>query len=119
MRRLVVGGAVLILVLADACSPSATGKQAGGEPMDHLRCAAMISAADHLMTSGALPADPDFSKAALAAGMTHLIAYAIPKQMPEKDAFAAAEAERAKITAEMQPVQVMEAAKRCVETARP
>lgn len=83
--------------------------------MDHLRCAAMISAADKLMLSGALPADPAFNKASLVAAMTHLNAYSIPKGMKEPEAFAAVTRERERIMAETSPARILAQAKRCVE----
>lgn len=82
--------------------------------MDHLRCAAMISAADRLIATGATPADAEFTKAALVASMTHLNAYAIPKGIPEQDAFAAVDTERTRILAEMQAAQVVAEAKACI-----
>lgn len=121
MRRVFGGAAAMLLGLASACSPAQPGNQAadasgaGAKAMDHLRCAAMISAADKLMFSGALPADPAFNKASLVAAMTHLNAYSIPRRMKEAEAFAAVNAERTRIMAETSPARILEEAKACIE----
>lgn len=118
MRGLVLGGAMALL--ASACSPPEPGNQAPGAAnldegkMDHLRCAAMIGAADRLIVTGAAPADAAFSKAALVAAMTHLNAYAIPKGIPEQDAFMAVDTERTRILAEMKAADVVAEARSCV-----
>jgi len=116
MRRL---SCVAMLALAQACSPAAPGNEATNAVVesgttDHLRCAALISAADQLINAGTVPADAAFSKAALVAAMTHLNAYAIPKGLAEKDAFAAVEAEKSKIIGSTPAAQIVEHAKSCV-----
>ncbi|MDF7776755.1 hypothetical protein P1X14_15970 [Sphingomonas sp. AOB5] len=107
-------------MLMAACSPQTPDNQtveAKAGVMDHLRCAALISAADHLMNSGNVPNDPAFRQAALVAGMTHLNAHAIPARIAEKDAFAAVDRERARIIGEIPGEQIVEQAKACVARA--
>ena len=81
---------------------------------DHFRCAALIGAADMLMGNGTLPVDNDFNKRSLQSGMTHLNAYAIPKQIQEKDAFDAVKAERDRLIAGESPAAILEQAKACL-----
>lgn len=110
-----LGVVAMLMALAGACSPGRPGNQAAGAAMDHLQCAAMISAADKLITSGAAPADPAFSKAALVAAMTHLNAWAIPRGMEEPEAFASIAKERDRILAETDHATILANAKTCVE----
>ena len=90
--------ALLIILSAAGCSSN--GGNAVPAETDHFRCAALIGAADMLMANGTLPSDDDFHKRSLVAGMTHLNAYAIPKNLQEKDAFDAVKAERDRLIAD-------------------
>jgi len=81
----------------------------------HLRCAAMISAADRLMSNGTVPADALVVERGLVAAMTHLNAYAIPQGIGEPEAFAAVKAERDRILASLLPAMIAEQARKCIE----
>jgi hypothetical protein len=100
--------------LGCGCSPN-PGDPAAGRGDANLRCAAMISAADRLMTSGKVASDPVVMQHGLIAAMTYLNAYAIPKRLEEKAGFAAVDAERTRIMATMQPAQIVRKAKTCIE----
>jgi len=101
-----------MLLSAAACSPNGGNAVAAGT--DHFRCAALIGAADMLMNNGTVPMDEELSKHVLEAGMTHLNAYAIPKQIKEKDAFDAIKAERDRLLAAAAPAEIVEQAKACL-----
>ena len=98
--------------LAAGCS---AGKPATA---DNLRCAAYVSVADQLMTTGALTPDPGFQKQAPAAGMTHVNAYAISSGKSEREAFEAVRREAAEVGAGAPPDRVVREARRCVEEAQ-
>lgn len=49
----------------------------------------MIRAADKLMSAGAIATDDSLKRRGLVSGMTHLNTYAVPKNIEEKQAFAA------------------------------
>ena len=67
-----------------------------------------------LMNNGTVAMDEELSKHVLEAGMTHMNAYAIPKQINEKDAFDAVKAERDRIIATETPAAIVEQAKTCL-----
>lgn len=83
----------------------------------HFTCAAMISAADGLITAGRLPSGAINTDKALLAAMTHLNAWAIPNDINEADAFDAVKKERDRLLAEFPPQEIASRAKRCVESA--
>ena len=117
---LILSGAALMAVsgcsgpAADQNEHAAAADAPGTDP--HLRCAAMISAADRVMIARTVPTDPDLQRDSLVAAMTHLNAYSIPKRMAEKDAFAAVDAERARILSSLTPAQIVAEAKACLAT---
>ena len=111
----VFAGAVLIGGALSGCSAPDSSKPAAADVDANLRCAAMISAADRVMASGAVALDAELDRRALIAGTTFVNAYAIPKDIKEKDAFAAVDKERAQILGSMQPAQIVEEAKACLE----
>ena len=95
-----------------ACSPSEA------ERVDpNLKCAALISAANLLVSSGKAENDAAFAKRALVSSMTYLNAYAIPKGLKQAEAFDAVKSLRASLIAELQPVEIMSSAKRCAESS--
>lgn len=93
-----------------ACNP------AGGERIDsNLECAALISAANNLMLNGKIENDPAFAKRALISSMTFLNAYAIPKGIPEAEAFKEVKDLRGTLIESVPPIEVMNRAERCVK----
>ena len=107
------GAGLGLLLLAGACS--------GGEaaaPADGLPCAATIAAADQLMNTGKAPRDPAANDEGLLALATHVNVWAIPKRLPEKEAYATVMTERDRIVASTPPERVMQQAKACVPRAK-
>ncbi|MCA8898562.1 MAG: hypothetical protein R3C00_09180 [Hyphomonas sp.] len=108
--RIPVAAALLALA---ACTPSGDGA-APAKADSHLDCAALISAADHMMADGRLAPDKDMQSKVLVSAMTHLNAYAIPQGIAEKDAFAAVDARRDELMASTAPEEILSRAKACV-----
>jgi hypothetical protein len=96
------------VMLAAACSP-----QAGGGD-DHFTCAAMIGAADQLVTTGRVAADDSIKSKGLYAAMTHLNAWAIPKGLKEREASDNVLKERDRLLREVTPNEIVERAKVCI-----
>ena len=84
---------------------------------DHFTCAAMIGALDQLATSGQVPQEAVPAGTRLTAGMTHLNAWAIANNLPEKEAFDRVKEERARLIATLSPAEITERAKACVASA--
>lgn len=82
---------------------------------DHFTCAAMISAADQLLLSNRAPADAGISEKAALATMTHFNAWAIPKNIPEKQAFDEVKAERDRLIATLSPADIVGRAHACID----
>lgn len=106
--------AALVLAPVTACSAPGGDNEAVAVETDHLRCAALTSAADTLMRVGAVPTDEALLKRVLVSGMTHLNAYAIPRKLTEKEAFTAVNAHKARILGTEAPASVIEQARACV-----
>ena len=115
-RSMATGAGVVIAAMSAACSPSGSGADAGADD-DHFRCAAMIGAADQLIRQNVVPDDQDLLQRGLLAAMAHLNAYAIPRQLAEREAFAAVKAERDRLIADLPSEQIVARARICVETA--
>ncbi|HEX8568918.1 MAG TPA: hypothetical protein VF699_03215 [Caulobacteraceae bacterium] len=91
----------------------------GGAPADGLPCAATIAAADQLMNTGKAPRDPTVNDEGVLALATHVNVWAIPKRLPEKEAYATVLAERDRLVAgSTPPAQVMQQARQCVTRAQ-
>lgn len=112
LEALRAGAAMTALGLLGACSAPGDGKPHA--EVDHFRCAAMIGAADKLRLSGGVPRDTELDQRGLIAAMTHLNAYATPKKIREKEAFAAVNAERDRLVASVPPAEILAAAKACL-----
>ena len=100
-----------------ACSPAELQAKSFGAMShdEHLRCAAQINGYERLMSSGQVEREPEFLSKALAAYMTHLNAYAVPKGITERDAFAALNQLRDDLVAREKPAALREAALACIE----
>jgi hypothetical protein len=113
----------IVLLSLAACAGPGGGNEAVAVEQEEsavderLRCAATISAADRLMGSGRAPVDAELKRRALLALMQHLNAYAIPRRMAEKQAFAEVERERERIIASQAPAAIVEQARACVASA--
>ena len=94
------------------------GSCTGGGPADGLPCAAVIAAADQLMNTGKVPRDPVVNDEGLLGLATHVNVWAIPKGLPEQEAYATVKAERDRIVARTPPDQVMRQARTCVQRAK-
>ncbi|MEZ6012469.1 MAG: hypothetical protein R3C08_11430 [Hyphomonas sp.] len=94
-----------------ACSPAGP---AIGKADSHIDCAALISAADHMMADGTLAPDTDFQSKILVSARTHLNAYAIPEGISEMDALAAVNTRRDELRTSIAPEQILDRAKACV-----
>jgi len=105
---------IVMLMALSAAGCSANGGNEVAAGTDHFRCAALIGAADMLMANGTLPSDDDFHKRSLLSAMSHLNAYAIPKNIQEKDAFDAVKAERDRLIAAKSATSILEEAKACL-----
>ena len=105
---------IFILWTCVGCSPS-SGDNATFPRNDHLRCAALVSAADTLIVQGKLKRDEEFDKKSLVAVMSHVNGYAIPKNLPEEKAMADVKAERAKVLASMKPAEIWVQAQACLK----
>jgi hypothetical protein len=101
--------------LGSSCSASGPTNPPSISVDGNLRCAAMISAADRLTTSGKVASGPAVMQHGLIAAMAYLNSYAIPRRLKEKDGFAAVDVERTRIMATMQPAQIVREAKVCIE----
>jgi hypothetical protein len=104
------------MILASACSPP-NGQEKMTEPQDdHFTCAAMIAALDQLVASGRAPEEAIPSNTRLTAGMTHLNAWAIPNNLPEKEAFEKVKEERSRLIATLPPAEITARAKACLDS---
>ena len=89
------------------------------EPLDdHFTCAAMISALDQLVASGQVTQADVPANTRLIAGMTHLNAWAIPKDLPEKEAFERVQEECSRLIATLSPAEIARRAKGCIDNVR-
>lgn len=101
------------------CASSACSAGDGASGVDKgLQCAAMISAADRLIAEQELPKDDLIREKGLIALMTYLAAYAIPKDLPEPQAFAELGTERDRLMSELDAGKILAKARTCVERAR-
>jgi hypothetical protein len=104
-----------ILLLANACSPG-TDQANGSVAMDeNLRCAGVLNAAMRLMTTKAVPLDTELNGRAYEAAMRYITAYGLANHLAEREAFAAVEAERARVTASTPPEQIVADARTCAD----
>ena len=103
-----------------ACKPSAEAKQetankAGSDT--NLECAALISAASYLIAGGQAESDPDFNRRPLFTLMAYLNSYAIPKGLKESEAFDKLHARRAALTEALSVEEIMDRARRCIDSS--
>jgi hypothetical protein len=115
MKTRTAATVAILLSGLGACSPPA-GQNADGVDR-HLRCAALISAADKLAYSGVLELDRERRAEGGVELMVHLNAYAIPSDISEGEAVAAVEAERERLIGTMEPAQVEAGAQSCIREA--
>jgi hypothetical protein len=112
--------AVLIGISVGACSP--TGSQDNRQEMsvsdDHFTCSAMISAADRLISTGRLASNETVARDGLLTAMGHMNAWAVPKSLPEKQAFDQAKAERDRLISSLPPNEILTRALTCIEQAK-
>ena len=114
MQRLSVfatGAALFALAACSPAEPATTPAASGDSPLD---CAALISAADHLIADGALPEDADFQSQLLVSAMTYLNAYAIPEGVSELEAFKALNLRRGELMDTVTGDEILARAKACV-----
>ena len=103
-----------LAMMVTACS-SQSGGDGQGEPQDdHFTCAAIISAADHLVATDRAPADASITQNGLMASMGHLNAWAIPKGLPESEAFDSVKKERERLLGELTQNEIVARAKVCI-----
>jgi hypothetical protein len=81
----------------------------------NLDCAALISAASHLSSSGQLKADPEFDSQALVSSMTYVAAHAIPNGLREPEAFRQVDERRAELIETTTPSAILARAKTCID----
>ncbi|MCA8901456.1 MAG: hypothetical protein KDA53_09415 [Hyphomonas sp.] len=111
MRILLPAAALLALA---ACGPAEEAAAPASAGDSHLDCAALISAADHLIADGVLPADAEFQGQLLVAAMTHLNAYAIPEGIAETEAFKELNLRRGELMDTQSAEGILARAKSCV-----
>lgn len=93
----------------------AKAQKASAAKIDHLECAAQISARSYFERDGRLPNSERYDKLALATGGHHLNAYAIPLGLDEKTAYAQLNARRAEIVEKGDPEKVSQTAFDCID----
>lgn len=103
-----------LAMMAAACAPQGGGGGKGETQDDHFTCAAIISAADQLVATGRAPADASITQNGLMASMSHLNAWAIPKGLPESEAFDSVKQERERLIAKLTPDEIVARAKVCI-----
>jgi hypothetical protein len=108
MRKRITLCATALLAVTGGCSQL---EAAAGD--DHFTCAALISAADRLIVTRRVPPDDGMANDRLVAMMTHLNSWAIPQRMPEREAFAAVNAERERLLEAEDPDAIMTRARAC------
>lgn len=113
---------VAVVLTADlAGCGGASGNEAAvlrPEADDHFTCAALIGAADRLVARGALPASAFARDEALLSAMGHLNAWAVPRRLPEADAFAQVNRERDRLVGSVPAAEIGRRAGACVASAR-
>ena len=77
--------------------------------------AALISASTYLVASGKAEDNPALTKRALTTSMAYLNAYAIPKGLKQKQAFAELTSVRKDLMESRSPGKIMSQAKRCAD----
>jgi len=111
-----------LVVLASVGLAGCSGH--GGEEVtrpqadDDFTCAALIGAADRLMGSGRLPASLMGKDQALLGAMSHLNAWAIPRKLPEAEAFAQVARERDRLIGSLPADEIGRRASACADSAR-
>ena len=111
--------AILISSFVTACSP--TGQQNGSpttEADDHFTCAAIIGAADQLVATARVAPDAAITQNGLLAAMTHLNAWAIPKNLPEKQAFDEVKGERDRLVSSLSTTEIVTRAHACIDQVK-
>ncbi len=99
-----------------SCFALSASNSAGGEQVDaNLECAALLSAANVLVTSGAAARDADLAKRGPGRSMLYLNAYAIPKRIGEAEAFKQVKSRRATLIETLPPADIMGRARRCAD----
>ena len=105
----------LILVAAMVSVAGPSKSEGRSAVSNHFYCAAMIGAADRLMFDGKVPRDEAFLRGALFSAMAHVNAWALPRNLPEKEAFAAINAERDHMIATLSSADIVRRAKACLD----
>ena len=104
-------GVLILAALAVSlfgCSPNSSGVDR------NLQCAALISAASHLASKGQIQLGAGSQNQMLISMMTHLNQYAVPKGLPEQDAFAELNTLREDLMNTMKPEAIHAKARACV-----
>jgi hypothetical protein len=111
--------AILVSTCITGCSSA--GQQNGSSTTatdDHFTCAAIIGAADRLISTARIAPDAAISRDGLLAGMTHLNAWAIPKNLPEKQAFDEVNVERDRLVSSLSPSEIAKRAHTCIDQVK-
>jgi hypothetical protein len=104
----------MLTILASVSPAQVRGSSQAKIHDDHFTCAAMISAADHLIVSGRAPADAAIRSNGLVASMRHLNAWAIPNGLRESDAFSRVKKERGRLLGNLSGSKIVARAKVCI-----
>lgn len=112
--------AILVGISVPACSTSGPqdNLQEAAAVDDHFSCAAMIGAADRLVVTGRVAPNETIRRDGLFAAMGHINIWAIPKKLPEKQAFDEVNRERDRLLSSVPSNEILARALACVEQAK-
>lgn len=84
----------------------------------HFTCAAIIGAADQLITSSQVTADPTIMREGLNSAMQHMNAWAVPERIPEAQAFDQVKAERQRLISSLPTAEILKRARACIDQTK-
>ena len=91
------------------------GQTQGSDPLDHLDCAAYLSAEQNLVQTGALDIEPEFRNSLYLTMMWYINAHAIPQGIREDEAFAQLKSRTAEIIEQQSASQIDQIARQCID----
>lgn len=104
-----------LLGFLSCCALTACGPAEGESVASNLECAALISASTYLGAGSKAEDNPALTKRALTTSMTYLNAYAIPKGLKQKQAFAELTSVRKDLMESRSPGKIMSQPERCAD----